>query len=518
MKTHRPLFWLCLAFMAGIVADAVGHLPLWPQVVLLAAGACGALIGRRHPAGSWCVLIAAVGLGGLGAHNSRSLPRDHVIYVQRQFRGSEVALKGVICSDVDVRSRGRGRRVTFTLAAKELCRQAVCRKAAGKVLVNMFVDWRLNYGDEVVLRGKLHRPFEFASGGHLSYRDYLTRRGIFLALTVRKANAPVVTGQGKGNAMVAVSLRCRRALGRVFYRYLDPPEAGLMQAFMLGDRSDLPAHVRELFARTGTAHVVAISGLNIAMLTFMIFLALGVLPLGRTVRTLLTVVLISAYSFLVGGGSPVVRSALMSGIFLLSFLVEREQDKLNTLAAAALVLLVFDPGQLFDVGFQLSFGCVLALLLWTPLFLGPLEAAGWRKRPVLWFFAESLAVSLAAWLGSAGLVAYYFGMVTPVGLLANLPVVPLTGLVTALGAAILLSAFILPPFAVCLGACLKVALNLMVWLLWLCSLVPGGAGRVGTVPVVIVAIYYAVLALAYVLVRKLARHWSPPREIWNAGL
>jgi competence protein ComEC len=228
-------------------------------------------------------------------------------------------------------------------------------------------------------------------------------------------------------------------------------------------------------------------------------------------------VLIWIYTFLVGGGSSVVRAAVMSSIFLMSFVIEREQDTLNTLAAAALAILIFDPGQLFDVGFQLSFVCVMALVKGAPVLLAPLAACQWHKRPVVWFFVESLAVSIAAGLGSAGMIAYYFGMITPVGLLANIPVVPLSAAVTALGAAIFVAALI-PPLAVCFGACINFSLNLMVFAVWLCSLVPGGTWMTRDVPVGAVWGYYVLLVIGYVFLRRLTGRLFDPHSIWNAGL
>ena len=255
------------------------------------------------------------------------------------------------------------------------------------------------------------------------------------------------------------------------------------------------------------------------MLAFMIYLALSVFSLPRRVRTALTIILIWIYTFLVGGGSSVVRAAVMSSVFLLSFVIEREQDTLNTLAVAALAILVFDPGQLFDVGFQLSFVCVLALVKGAPLFLAPLAARQWQKRPVLWFLTESLAVSLAAWLGSAGMIAYYFGLVTPVGLLANIPVVPLSAAVTALGAAIFVVAF-LHPAAACFGACINFSLNLMVFAVWLCNLIPGGALGAGEVKLKAVWLYYAILFAVYWAVRFLSVRLTPVHEVrgvnWRA--
>jgi len=141
-----------------------------------------------------------------------------------------------------------------------------------------------------------------------------------------------------------------------------------------------------------------------------------------------------------------------------------------------------------------------------------------NRHPAAWFLIESLAVSFAAWLGSVGLVAYYFGMATPVGLLANIPVVPLTAVVTALGASLLIVAFIVPWLAVCFATCLKVALNLMVFCLWVCSLVPGGAGRTGDVPLQGIVVYYLLLGGLYGVIRWFFARVTPVRDMWGAGL
>ena len=254
MKTHRPGYWLALAFMVGILVDSSYHPPFLFESIMLGASVIAAAACFRWRAGIIFIIIAMAALGALSAKKAATLPRDHVLFVQKWFRGSEVAVKGVVASDVDVRQVGRRVRVALALDVAEVCREARCNRVAGRVLVNMFVPPPLVYGDEVVLRGKLHRPFEYSQRGHASYRDYLRRRGILLALTVKKTNGPVVTGHGKGNALVAQSLRCRAALSRVYQRYLPPAEAGLMIAFMLGDRSGIPPHVRELVVRTGTAH------------------------------------------------------------------------------------------------------------------------------------------------------------------------------------------------------------------------------------------------------------------------
>jgi competence protein ComEC len=163
----------------------------------------------------------------------------------------------------------------------------------------------------------------------------------------------------------------------------------------------------------------------------------------------------------------------MAAAVILSFVIERESDALNSLALAALVLLAADPGQLGDIGCQLSFVCVASLIILTPLILEPFEKWGWRQDHVfLWFFVESAAVTLAAFLGSAGILAYDFGYLTPIGLLINLPVIPLMAVVTALGAALLFAGLLFPWLAGYVALCLKVVLNGSVGVLSAASSIP----------------------------------------------
>lgn len=513
--TWRPLFWFTVSFMIGLALEGLFRLPPGWAVGSLLAGLCG-LVVRRPTWSIVCILLLGLGLGLLVQLNAQTLPRNHITKVRWWVApDGEAAVKGVVVSEPVTKRANRGLSTSFVLDSREICHKGFCRPTVGRVSVRMFGASPLSYGDEVVLNGRLHRPFEYSSRGHLSYRDYLARRGMQLQLTVKKANTPVVTARNKAGKTGAMLVAMRSRLSAVFERYLPRSESGLMIAFMLGERGGIPPHVRELFSRTGTAHIIAISGLNIAMLAFMIFFALSIFRLSRRVRTFLTVGLICGYSLLVGGGAPVVRAAVMSSVFLLSFILEREQDSFNTLAAAALLILLFDPFQLQDVGFQLSFVCVLSLLVVTPVAMRLCGGQGLMRTSFARFVAESFLVSAAAWSGSLGLTAYYFGQITPVGLLANLLIVPLSALVTALGALLLVLGFVCPPVAVLVASCLSVSLNLMVFFAWLCSLIPCGAVTVQWVTWPHVAAYYGVVVLIVLILRRVLRTRDALRFEWT---
>jgi competence protein ComEC len=255
------------------------------------------------------------------------------------------------------------------------------------------------------------------------------------------------------------------------------------------------------------------------MVAFGVFLFLNLFPIGRRWQMSLTIMIIAFYSFMAGGNSPVVRAAVTGTVFLLGYLFEREQDMLNSLAFAALCILLFLPNQIFDVGFQLSFGSVLAIILLTPLIMRPMDRVRViSENRLLRAIMESLAVSLAAMIGVSGMIAYYFQIVTPVAIIANLPVIPLVGLVTAIGGGLLVFGLLAPPLAPLFAVCAKVTLNLMVLILYVFGLIPGGNFYVPMISLSQVMVYYVVVLGLYCGIRFLVHNQSRIWPAWQLGV
>lgn len=503
------------AFAAGIMAQG-----LWPVygfwiLLVFLVTVILAVVFLSRPAGRMFFLLLAVGcLGALDMMHTERVAEDDLRRRGYQYYGRPVTVSGVISSDIQTRPLGRGQKTAFTLDVRQVSDDA----ASGKVLVVAFDPVDVRYGDELLVTGKLHRPFEYSSRGRLTYRSYLTQRGIHFMLTVRKGNVLFVRSREKGNFFVSAALHCRQHLNRILDRYLTPAEAGLMQALITGERKDVPPHVREIFFRTGTVHILAVSGMNVAMVAAGVFMVLRLLPIGRIWQMIFTMAFIPFYALMTGANAPVVRAAIMGVLFLTGFLIEREQDGVNSLFATAFMILVFCPRQIFDVGFQLSFGSVLSILVLSPFFLGPCGRRGLPKNRLLRGALEALIVSCVVMIGIGGLLAYYFQVVTPVALLANLPIIPLVALATALGAGVLAFGVFLPSVAVLFAACLKVTINLLVFILYAFSWIPGGAFFIPPLTTVQVYGYYLVLGMAYwaacVWIRSRASLWPA----WQIGL
>jgi len=508
--THRPCVLIALGFCLGIVLERFIPVPVWGWPAILSAVFIGALVPywRRKSFGI-LLACACVCAGAAALRSYTALADNHISRFIGLPAGGELMLKCRVVSEVENKQTARQVRVKFTAEAMELTAGGVSRRVCGRVLVTVFRAAEVAEGSELLLSGNLRAPSSFGGRGRLSYTETLSSQKIRAAFNVKKRGLCKTLNNRGVFFLPAWGRFCRWWLNEVYARYLSPGEAGLMQGLITGERSGITEHVKEIFLRSGTSHILAVSGMNVAMVAYGIFFVLSLLPVPRTVRMLAAVVLTAWYAYVAGSSSPVVRSAVMSSVFLLSYVLEREQETLNTLAIAVLAIVVVNPTQLFDVGFQLSFIGVLSLILISPLIVG-LFPEGKQAR----FWNEYLGVSIAAFLGTTGIVAYYFGTITPVSLLANIPAVPLVALITALGAILLIFSGI-PFFASVVAVALKTALNLFVGILYLFTLIPGGFFYLDMIPSLWQALmyYFLLLSLIWFTHHKVRIH-----PVWAIGL
>jgi competence protein ComEC len=418
--------------------------------------------------------------------------------IAKYYRNKPVLLKGTVRSSVDEKRAANAKKKTFTLDVHQVRANWGWEDQTGKILVDVFRDLDISYGDSLQLEGTLHRPYNFANETNFSYRDYLQHRGIYFILSVKKDSNIAILARNKGNYLKSASLRLRKRLGNILSGNLSNNESGIMKAILLGDRSAVSKPVRELFVQTGTAHILAISGLHIGVVAAIFLMLMKLIPAGGKWQSAGVIGLLIGYAFLTGGRPSVVRATIMMIVFLAGFIIEKERDTLNTLFLAAMIILIYNPLNLFDVGFQLSFVCILSIILLndrsrqkrTPLPLGE-RNTGYDR--LIQFVLRSMAVSTAVWFGVAGFIAYYFNIVTPVTIFANLAVVPLISVIVTLGFGLLITGMILPSWAFLFAGCLKVVLNAMVGIIFLFDKVPFAYVYLKNVNIWHVVTYYGML-------------------------
>jgi competence protein ComEC len=304
-------------------------------------------------------------------------------------------------------------------------------------------------------------------------------------------------------------LAARRLIHRRLECFLPFPENQLMAALLIGSREKLPGEIRDTFARTGTAHILAVSGLNVSMVGGMLFFLLRAARLPRKVSAFVAMAAVTFYVLISGANPPVLRAGIMGGILMFGLMSERKSELLNTLAFAFFALLFVNPRNLFAVDFQLSFLCVCAIFFALPERRQP--AAG--LRAVFVFYRDILASTLAATVGTLPLTLRYFHLFSPVSVPANLALVPLMNFATAAGFLILpgMLAGDLPPF---LGVVPALALRLSLALNEKLARLPYACFVLPPPPVLTIWVYYGAVLALWLLVRRGKGRIS----LWSFGM
>ncbi|HVM60607.1 MAG TPA: DNA internalization-related competence protein ComEC/Rec2, partial [Verrucomicrobiae bacterium] len=308
----------------------------------------------------------------------------------------------------------------------------------------------LRYGDLIQFSGVLRVPAPARNPGVFDWRGWLEQRGIRFTATIRKEDTLDVDARDRGNPVIAASLRLSRYLEDSLRLGLEdePKLAGALAGMVIGERSEIPSETYQDFQRTGVFHVFAINGLHVGLVTAIVVIALRLVRIPRRWCAAVAVPILILYVFATGAHPGAVRALVMACVWLIGWMLVRPADTLNSLAGAALVILLYDPMQLFNSGFQLSFAVVLAIVTLTPrieAWLMPWIATDpflpeefvpvWRKklgRRLRWA-VQLLSCSIAAWLGLVPLMALYFNLFMPISIMANLLVIPLLGCIIALG-------------------------------------------------------------------------------------
>ena len=359
------------------------------------------------------------------------------------------------------------------------------------------------YGDQLRIEGELT-----ASREHLSHSEL---QAVIYA-SYPEAIELVATGQGAKPLEWLYGLR--DSLSQSLDRSLSEPENSLAQAILLGKRGTVPDELKADFATAGTAHIMAVSGLHVAIVAG-ITLSLGVWLFGRRRPTyfLLALAVVWLYAVLTGFHPPVFRAAIMGSLWLFAAYIGRPRSALTALLFAAAIMVGVQPLLLWNASFQLSFAAMAGLIFLTPKFqdlgtkaLGRIsEETSWRTSSAR-FVIDSLSVTLGAVLLTLPLIAFYFHRISIVALPANFFVLPaLPGIITAAALVGGVGLFALP-LAHVLG-----------WVAWLFtaytikvveffSALPFAAWDVAF-PIYAVCIYYVIIAVALWLIAK--RRWLP---------
>ena len=480
----RPVIWLTSAYIIGIVVGTRlnREFALFAGVAAILAAGIAWVLERRGNAGMIPVLLL-FGLFGILAVQARLNPESPLEGVTDKL----VQVHGWIAES----PRHDERRDIYVVETLSIEVDGDRRDVKAKVQVSVYPEGQseerqhYGYGDIVEIRGRLEEPPGRRNPKGFDYRAYLQRRGIYGVMSVRPYSIKKV-GVGSLPYLRSLLYGLKNRAEAVLDQYVGGREAALIKTMLLGRKWLLPSEVQRDFQATGLSHVLAISGLHVGFIVAALSFIAQLLCLTKKQAFVFQVSLLCLYCAMVGAAPSIVRAVIMAALLLGGKAVGRQPDMLNNLFAAAFSILLPRPLDLFDVGFQLSFAAVAGIIL----FAGHFES--WLKFLPRWM-AAGLSVTLSAQLGVWPIIAYHFNVFSLVSMIANLLLVPLSGLIVLMGFTLMAGASMIPPMGILLGPPVKLLCFLLVRGNEVLAAIPWAFVRVVSPSFLFLACYYLAL-------------------------
>ena len=452
VSRRQPLTGTAISALCGILLAEFFEVPtalLWPAIVL------AAIVGLTRPTAGLIHLLVAAAYFALHLVQLHDAP-GRKLSARLGERARGVSVTGIVVSQPKA---APNEFTTFLLRLYSIELDGQRQSCAATLRAR----WKgtPELGDEIRLTGIAEPISPPRNPGVFDFRAYLARQDVFDSIFVRYPEDGTILHVSRGNPIMRAAARARGWMRTTITRGLEdsPDVTALINGMTLGLRHEAPNDIEDPFQQTGTLHLFAVAGLHVGIIAQLLWILASLLRLPPTAAAALIIPCLFFYSAITGLHVPSLRAAIMAAFLVGGIFFDRPVLALNSLAGAALLILAFDTNQLFTSGFQLSFAVVGGILIWQNsifrVLLRPAETDPFLPRSLISrsrrFFERSyrlvaggVSVSAAAWAGSLLLIVWYFYLVTPISLIANLTVVPIAFCVLALGLMSLLAAIFSP--------------------------------------------------------------------------
>ena len=416
MKIHAPLFPLAVCLMIGIaLCDWLNNWPI--GLIPLTLIAIATLAVKRHPR------IQTIGIGCCVVLIGMIIGRKQQQQLDVEWPTECREWQAVITSEPKVKEKV----IVFdalSITGKNKWRCSILRDKRSE---------QIQLGNGIVFYSQIKKIHEWQKG-HFNYRRYLHCHGytgeVFIRSHEWQSQALPLKDLSKIQRIRLLFLRWRHQLLEHFHQWdIDHEASGVITAMTLGEKNNLSPTIKDTYSRVGAAHILALSGLHLMIIYSIISMIVGWWHRWRTATQVITVLSIWGFALLTGLSTSVTRSAFMISIYALLSLGYREKMSVNTLSFTAIIMLIINPYAMYDMGFQLSFLAVLGIVLYHPLINGiipPHIQQNHRWLSIIW---GTTTVSIAAQIGTAPLIVYYFGRFCTWFLLSNYIVIPMATII-----------------------------------------------------------------------------------------
>lgn len=540
---REPALSAATMLAIGIAIDRVGSFPVvaWAglAIVGLLMGLAWRVLGRAKLIAVALALIAA---GGARHHQFWSL-RSTESLAALPAAGTPVRLEGVLASPASTRKNNRpgvpswlrvDQTVLLIQCERLLSHDGSSQRVTGLVRANV-TGHVLGFmtGDRVQVIGNLSAPDPPDFEGEFHYPHFL--RSMSIDRLLRADHPDTVTLVERPEGVVAsigrARERVRREASQLFFDHLPPTVRPVAESLLLGDRTDMREETSDAFVRSGTMHILAISGMHIAALAGFVMFLCRFAHLRSTTTAIVVAMAILGYAGLVENRPPVMRAVVLGMLTLLASVTGRRSQGLQALAVSALILLIRNPSDLFDVGAQLSFVAVAAIIVSTQ-WLARRQRETFVDRVLegeqSWFsrvasrvgrwLVSGYLITAVVWLVTVPILMRTFHLVSPAGLLVNALLTPLSTLVLGLGYLFLAVGLLFPPIAGWVAIPFRWSLELFVSSVEWVAAWPGSSGDSPAPSLVWMVGFYACLLGTLLFRSKTVRRWAGRGAlIWTAG-
>jgi len=368
----------------------------------------------------------------------------------------------------------------------------------------------LKAGDNIRMYCRLNKFRKATNPGQFDVADYLAKRNIFVAASVKSRDAIDLLESRRVGVAARVRQKIKHAASQVLLQGLPAEDQsyGLLEALLLGYRGNIKNDIYIAFKKTGLLHFISLSGMHLGILMAIVWWIGRMGGLLKRGRAVLCLVALGVFLLIVPPRAPVLRAAVISSVFCLSFLFRRKSNPFNTLSLAAIILLLARPTNLFEAGWQLSFASVLGILLFTDKIANFVydKTHLWflfKKnqkvnlqtifKSLLRFVVNLFSVGLAAWLGSAGILLYHFYTINPLTCIWTVIAFPLVALILGFGFLQMILACLLPTAGWALGIIVNQLADFLIAVVRFIAGLDVSEILIGNVPTTLIIFYYGII-------------------------
>jgi competence protein ComEC len=362
------------------------------------------------------ILISLLFIGVILADLSLNHISKHDIF---KFADGETHIvEGKVISDIQSNKRN----LTFFFQPTKLYYKGKIIKVSGRIRMKVYGEYHkaINYGSYLKIKPRLVQPKPERYKGGFNYRRWLLIRNT-RTLGYAGIDDVEIIDQTISNPFLYFAFKLKDYLNDELKTILRGDEGSIIRGITLGVREEIPDKIEEEFNIAGVTHILAISGQNLSLITFVIFLLITSVGFSRRTASLICIPFVVFYSILTGFDPPVVRAMIMALVVLMAIVLKRDYELLNVIGFSFFVFVMFNPLIIYDVGFQLSFSAVIGIALFYNYIYKLMSFI-----PAL--IRETFSATASAQIGVIPILMYNFYGFSVVGLFSNLIIVPLSSI------------------------------------------------------------------------------------------